>query len=278
MLYRTFLFLPGVSERTEFFLWQEGVTHWWKLLEAESLPGISPGRLSFWKKKLSQVIIFKENLASLAEILPKRHHWRLYQKFKNRALFLDIETDGLKKGLNQVTVLGLFDGEEYKAFIAGENLEEGLQILADAELVVTFGGSFFDFPFLRNHYPWLPMPKVHLDLCPLLKRLGFKGGLKRIEKVFGLARPSEIDGLDGFEAVRLWRKWQHQKDVKALEKLILYNREDVINLLYLAEITYQGLKHLVLTRHVPALTVSSEGVIRRPYELTEIRLKKMSNR
>ncbi|OAG27442.1 ribonuclease H-like domain-containing protein [Thermodesulfatator autotrophicus] len=259
MLYRTFLFLPGVSEKTEFYLWQEGVTHWWKLLETKSLPGVSSGRLYFWQQKLRHVIPFEDNLSFLAQILPKRHHWRLYEKFKNKALFLDIETDGLKKGHNQVTVLGLFDGKNYQAFIAGENLEEGLELLAEASLVITFGGSFFDIPFLKSLYPWLPDPKVHLDLCPLLKRLGFKGGLKRIEKILGLSRPGEVDGLDGFEAVKLWWRWQRRHDAKALEKLVLYNREDVINLKYLAEITYNGLKHLTLTRHVPALTVSSGG-------------------
>ena len=44
----------------------------------------------------------------------------------------------------------------------------------------------------------------------------------------GIVRKTE--GLNGYDAVKLWRKWTEEKDKKALRKLILYNKEDVINL------------------------------------------------
>jgi len=186
----------------------------------------------------------------LAERIPRRHHWRLYQTYRERVLFLDIETDGLDRERGQVTVIGLAHGSHYRAYVAGEDLEEALSIIASATILVTFGGAHFDLPFLRAKYPWLPQPPVHLDLCPLLRRLGLKGGLKRVEKLVGLRRPEEVDGLDGYQAVRLWRTWR-QGHSQALERLIAYNREDVLNLQFLAEVAYKGLTHLALTGKPP---------------------------
>jgi hypothetical protein len=38
--------------------------------------------------------------------------------------------------------------------------------------------------------------------------LGYRGGLKYIEKKFGISRDQEIDGMDGYDAVRLWQAYQ----------------------------------------------------------------------
>ncbi|NPB09249.1 MAG: hypothetical protein GXO17_02750 [Thermodesulfobacteria bacterium] len=257
MIYRTFLHLPGIDQKGERRLWAAGIEDWWDFLAAESVPGFSTARLRRQKEALRFFLSFADDLVSLAAYLKRRHHWRFFEPFGKNALFLDIETDGLKKDQSRVTVLGLSDGVRYRAFVAGEDLEEGLEILAAHPFWVTFGGSFFDWPFLRHHYPWLPEPVVHLDLCPLLRRLGLRGGLKRIEKMVGLSRPEEVEGLDGFEAVRLW--WRYRRgDERALRRLILYNRQDVENLPLLARLAYEGLRSLALTGKIPALTVSSE--------------------
>ncbi len=262
MIYRTFLLLPGVDQKAERHLWRTGVEDWWDFLAAEDLPGMSSRRLSRLQEELRTFFAFYDDLFFLASRLERKHHWRLFKPFGEKALFLDIETDGLRKDQSQVTVLGVHDGQRYRAFVAGKDLKEGLEFIASRPFWVTFGGSFFDWPFLRTKFPWLPEPVVHLDLCLLLRRLGLKGGLKRIEKQLGLSRPEEVDGLDGYEAVRLWRLYQ-RGDEKALSKLILYNQKDVENLLFLASFAYQGLWNLALTGERPALTVSSEAWDRR---------------
>ena len=259
MLYRTFLHLPGVDQDFERHLWQVGCRTWWHLLEAQSLEDVSSRRLSFWRRRLEEQLLRRKDLAFFARLLPRREHWRLYKHFLEEAVFVDIETDGLNRYQNQVTVLGVLDRNGYRAYVAGKDLEEGVRRLKEARFWVTFGGSFFDWPFLKAHYPWLPKPLVHLDLCPLLKRLGLKGGLKKIERHLGLGRPEEVDGLDGKAAVRLWRRWRRQKDEKALATLIAYNREDVLNLSLLAELAYSGLTYLTLTGKRPALRVSSRN-------------------
>jgi uncharacterized protein YprB with RNaseH-like and TPR domain len=80
-----------------------------------------------------------------------------------------------------------------------------------------------------------------MDLCFALRDIGYKGGLKKIEKQLGISRGDDTDGLTGLDAVRLWR--QHQLGIEsALERLIAYNREDVVNLETISEIAYKGLK------------------------------------
>lgn len=255
MLYRTFLHLPGCGEQGERYLWQQGIEDWWDLLAARSLHGFSPWRLKQAKTVLQQSIALKEDLVAMGNLIPKRHHWRLYKRFKERALFLDIETNGLSRQQSAITVIGLAKKGIYRAFVAHENLEEALPIINSSSMIITFGGAQFDLPFLQAKYPWLSPPPIHLDLCPLLRRLGLKGGLKRIEKALGLARPEEVAQMDGYQAVLLWKKWRKGK-TKALEKLLKYNREDVLNLMYLADIAYQGLMQFTLTGKVAALTVS----------------------
>ena len=87
---------------------------------------------------------------------------------------------------------------------------------------------------LRNFFPDLALPPLHVDLRFLLARLGYRGGLKKIEPRFGIQRPGEVDGMDGYMAVILWER--HQRgDRTALELLLQYNREDVVNLEILME-------------------------------------------
>jgi uncharacterized protein YprB with RNaseH-like and TPR domain len=72
-----------------------------------------------------------------------------------------------------------------------------------------------------------------------------RGGLKKIEVDNGIQRPAEIAGLNGYDAVLLWRRHLRGSH-EALEKLIAYNRADVVNLERLTEIADQGLRDQLL--------------------------------
>ena len=87
---------------------------------------------------------------------------------------------------------------------------------------------------------------AHIDLRFFLKRLGYRGGLKAIEKSLGLSRDSAIEGIDGYEAVLLWRAYQWG-DESALDRLILYNTADIIHLKPLMERGYQEMKTRLLS-------------------------------
>ncbi|MCX7613805.1 MAG: ribonuclease H-like domain-containing protein [Caldimicrobium sp.] len=152
----------------------------------------------------------------------------IYLRIPHRALFLDIETEGLSKERNAITLIGLYFGEDYKAFIQGLNLEEAITYLAKTPIWITFGGDNFDIPFIKKTFQGRVLPRVHLDLYHFTSLLGLRGGLKKIEKALGLTR--ETEGLNGYDAVKLWQRWKEEGDSSALEKLIQYNREDVVNL------------------------------------------------
>ena len=78
---------------------------------------------------------------------------------------------------------------------------------------------------------------MHFDVCFLLRRLKIKGGLKKIEKTFGISRGA-LEDLDGYSAVLLWKKYAKTKKIEYLETLLAYNNEDVINLEFLLHKAY----------------------------------------
>ena len=79
------------------------------------------------------------------------------------------------------------------------------------------------------------MDQAHIDLRFALASLGYRGGLKAVERSLGLRRDPAIQDVDGFEAVRLWHRYR-RGDRTALRKLALYNLTDVVNLAALVEI------------------------------------------
>ena len=108
--------------------------------------------------------------------------------------------------------------------------------------MVTFNGRCFDIPFIREHFPELQMEQFHIDLRFVLASLGYRGGLKRIESELGLKRDNSIMDVDGFEAVRLWHKYQRGNE-EALTKLTSYLSADICNLLPLMEFAYDEMKN-----------------------------------
>lgn len=169
---------------------------------------------------------FEEKIQRLN--LSPQNLWQIYFYFPSEVLFLDIETEGLSKEKNDITLIGIYKNSHYYYFIKNINLEKALEFLAFTPVWISFGGENFDLPFIKKTFSFLKTPLIHIDLFFLTQQLGLKGGLKKIEKMLGISR--ETDGLDGYDAVKLWKKWTEEGDVKSLEMLILYNKEDVVNL------------------------------------------------
>jgi uncharacterized protein YprB with RNaseH-like and TPR domain len=142
-------------------------------------------------------------------------------------------------------MVGLYDGADFKCLINGIDLEEFPSVIARYNVIVTFFGSGFDLPMLKKAFPEVEFDHIHIDLCHTLKRLGFRGGLKKIEKQLGIARGANTDGLNGWDAVRLWREYQSGRE-SSLDTLVEYNREDVVNLETLAEVAFDRLRGATL--------------------------------
>jgi hypothetical protein len=120
----------------------------------------------------------------------------------------------------------------------GDNLWDFLEIIDEFQVLVTYNGAQFDLPVLQAFFGGRPFRQTHIDLRFVLARLGFKGGLKKIETQFGLARPPDLAGLNGYDAVLLWQR-ARRGDREARQTLLRYNREDIINLEPLMEQAYR---------------------------------------
>ena len=107
--------------------------------------------------------------------------WRLFNAFKERAVYLDIETSTGYQGIDEITVIGLYDGNTVQTFVNGINLNAFEMAMASYDLVITFNGSLFDLPVIKRHFPHMALPPVHIDLRFFLRKLGYGGGLKAIE-------------------------------------------------------------------------------------------------
>ncbi len=238
MLKRTFIHLPGVGPRFEGHFWRQGLSTWEDFLAAKRVRGLSRPRFDALKTELQGSFDHLEDPAYFATRLQAGEHWRLFHQFRPRAAYLDIETTGKVWPGLLVTVVGLYDGQNMRQFVQGDNLQKFPQVLSEFDLLVTFNGTQFDLPVLRASFPDLPLPAAHVDLRFLMARLGYKGGLKRIEPRFGIHRPNEVDGMDGYMAVLLWQRYQ-RGDKGALDLLLTYNKEDVVNLEVLMDAAFR---------------------------------------
>jgi uncharacterized protein YprB with RNaseH-like and TPR domain len=238
MLKRTFIHLPGVGPRREAHFWRQGVSTWEDFLAAKRLQGLSRERLNWLKTELTRSLSHLADAAYFADRLQAGEHWRLFQHFRPKTAYLDIETTGKAWPGLLVTVAGLYDGVKMRQFIQGYNLQEFPRALAEVDLLVTFNGTQFDLPVLQAYFPELVLPPAHVDLRFLMARLGFKGGLKKIEPRFGIRRPKDVTGMDGYMAVLLWQRYQ-RGDRGALDLLLTYNREDVVNLEVLMDAAFR---------------------------------------
>ena len=173
--------------------------------------------------------------------IPRRELWRAYHDFKDSVAFLDIETTGLSRVRHDVTMIGIFDGKKPRTFTRGRNLSKFPQEIRKYKSIVTYNGAGFDIPFVKSAFPDLRLHQLHIDIMYPLRRLGYRGGLKAIERKVGIDRSEETEGLSGFDAVILWDK--HLKgDENALDTLEKYNMEHTANLKVLSEIVYKELK------------------------------------
>lgn len=140
---------------------------------------------------------------------------------------LDIETDWTRR----ITVIGAHRrGRGCRQWIAPDLCARELdEFLDGAARLFTFNGARFDLPVIRDQLGLdLAAGREHLDLLQECRRRGFRGGLKKVEKIFGIWRDTE--GLDGRHAVGLWDRFRREGGPEALEVLLRYNREDAENL------------------------------------------------
>jgi len=245
LIRRTFRILNGVGPYTERRIWREGVSSWDEFLARGGVKFTSPRRNELWTEDLARwrAALEGRNEKFFNQKLSRKEHWRLLDVFCDDVACLDIETTGQAPPDDETTVVGVYrPGRGLTQLVAGRDLSGDAvdAALEGVKLLVTFYGAAFDVPFLKREFSYLRLEFPHYDICFAAKRLGIKGGLKKVEKQFGIDRDDDVDGLDGYDAVKLWRA--HRRGAEgALDVLLRYNAADTTNLMDLAYIIYEQL-------------------------------------
>lgn len=184
--------------------------------------------ISFWFSALHRrpYVLFSRWLAvrMIGRDFPVRSTMKAY---------LDIETCAG----GQVTVLGIYrEDRGFCQLVGGEITDVAVwKVLEGVNTLCTYNGDRFDLPILERQTRLELRSRFHsLDLLRECRRVGLKGGLKRMEERFGIARATR--GMSGWDALHLWARYENEGDQEALRLLLEYNREDVMNLVQLERI------------------------------------------
>jgi uncharacterized protein len=244
----TFSLLNGIGEKLERNLWERGILTWDDFINTPEIEGISPERKSAYDGLLTHASIELGvgNAEYFARMLKRNEHWRLFKAFGDEAVCLDIETNGLVPGAGgYATVVGLYDGRESRCLVRGENLsvDELNRELSGYKCLITFYGAAFDVPFLMRTMPGVKFNIPHFDLCFAARRVQLEGGLKKLEARLGIIREESVQGMNGYDAVKLWKQARRGSS-EAMDLLLTYNMEDTKNLLAIASIIYDKMRSL----------------------------------
>lgn len=166
----------------------------------------------------------------------------------------DIETTGLSPKRSAVILGGAVfaDGDGRKAvqYFADspederELLERYGQLLAQADVIVTFNGQRFDLPFLRTRMEkhglsakLLERP-YSMDIYRILRYHSYLPEIlpnlkqKTVEAYLGDSsrRRDEIDGAQSVELYQQYRRSSGAQRERLLERILLHNRDDIVRL------------------------------------------------
>ena len=147
-------------------------------------------------------------------------------------LYLDIETTGLSPMKDDITIIGVLCNDVFQQFIGHVNLKayyvDEFIMMHEPTEVIGYNSNKFDIVFLEQFGVETLANLKQIDLMIQCHDLNLKGGLKAVEKILGIERQHEP--LNFFQQTALWKKWINNNDWEALDRLLAYNREDVLNL------------------------------------------------
>jgi len=148
--------------------------------------------------------------------------------------YLDIETTGLSCQYAEITVIGIYlvngSGSRLVQLVGREvTVDNLLEALKEVRTIYTYNGSRFDLPFINGSLGIdLETIANHHDLMYDCWQCNLFGGFKAVEQQLGI--PRQLQGITGLDAVLLWQRYRDYGDQNALELLLQYNKEDVMNL------------------------------------------------
>ena len=237
MLKNSFQHIPGIGEKTERQLWNSGIIDWTSFFKTSHI-NLSPKKIETMTDCIegSKKNLQSNNPKFFSGLMPAAQQWRIFADFRSSTAYIEIETTGLQMWGCEITTIALYDGSSIKYYVQGHNLDDFIEDIEKYNVIVTYNGKTFDVPFIEKHFR-TSLNHAHIDLRYVLKSLGYSGGLKKCEKAMGIDR-GNLDGVDGYFAVLLWHDYQQNQNEKALETLLAYNIEDVVNLEILMVMAY----------------------------------------
>ncbi len=240
MIKESFIFLEKISKRKEEVIWKQGIKDGHDFLRAEKIKSIAGNKKKYYNRKIQEALqaLKDDHSGYFVDKLPSKEMWRLYEYFKEDCCFLDVETDSY----GRITVVGISNYYSINTFVKGFNLEKETmeKELQKYKIMVTFNGSSFDLPKLNKQLQ-MEIAIPHIDLKPLCVNLGLKGGLKEVEKILNLKRPTHLYG----NPVELWKAFHASGDREYLELLVDYNKEDIENLKGVMNFVYKKMREKV---------------------------------
>ena len=236
MIDQTFIHCPGIGPKTEERLKSLGLHCWSDCLQTpDSLPFGGQKRDKFLEQlEASRIALKENNIKYLVKHLPSREHWRILATYFDQATFFDIETTGLSSYDSIITVIVAYQKGQLHTFLFQENLDDFLELVEMSNLLVAFNGNSFDIPFVENAFNIPDIGCPFIDLRWICYHLGYRGGLKSIERELCIKRPQEVASIDGFEAISLFLDWQ-KGDQQAKDKLVKYCKADVLSTYLVAQ-------------------------------------------
>lgn len=234
MIDRTFTHCDGIGPVTEQKLRCAGINTWQDFITFQDLRKLpisanSAARIVPTIEK-SITSLASDDIQYFTSKFATREQWRILNHYRDDITFFDIETTGYSTYSSEITVAACLHKGQMHHFVQGDNLDGFLDLLSDARLTSSFCGASFDIPHILHFFNIPEFPAPHVDLRWVAYYAGLKGGLKQIEVDLQMNRPREINGLDGNDAIRLWRLWKNVNDQEYLAKLIQYCIADVATL------------------------------------------------
>jgi len=153
--------------------------------------------------------------------------------------YLDIETTGLSPQYSEITVVGIHicNGDDTRSIqLVGKDItaDNIVDTLRGVNIIYTYNGKSFDLPFIHSQLGInLEETFTHHDLMYDCWNCNLYGGFKAVEKQLNIER--KLTEVNGYEAVKLWWRYVDYFDLDALNTLLEYNKEDVVNLKTLKE-------------------------------------------
>jgi uncharacterized protein YprB with RNaseH-like and TPR domain/predicted nuclease with RNAse H fold/dephospho-CoA kinase len=237
MIKQTFQHIEGFSDKKELDLWRKNIFSW---DEYEKQYGQQESLFDYQNANPfynSRNRFEHSDYEYFVDKLPKHLYYRIAHSFPERTLFLDIETTGLSRYYDEITMIGWSFNNEFKYSISldEKKIKELKDNLKKASCIVTFNGTLFDIPFIKSKIEDIEFPKCHIDLRFFCRRNGFSGGQKNIENELKIKRPKDLKEVTGREAIILWYQYK-EGDNNALRQLIKYNAYDIFGMKKILEI------------------------------------------